>query len=666
MKERDELELILKLIGKYSLPLSPILEYAIKEKIEEFGGGEADSLMSANEDEVVVIEPPIHEDKDVDVKPVVNDGSKDIRIVEFGVRTIAVVGDIEAYKGELKAMGGYFVMRSLWGPAWVFRSKKREKLQTFIDEKTAKAEPAVIESQEEEQRTNSSRYIIRVKYPNGSVFCSDLVWETLVDVVNYAGAERVRQLNIVYLGDNLVTPRLNDNPQYRRAQKRVGRGLYVSTCSSTDVKYKQIERINEELRLGLKVEKVFEGEAEEIQDSTSVRSNTSSEESTGKRDRTKYSFEGGEWLNKRRFVLEVIKFYVDTHPGVTYETLLRIFPASLHPNKSNGVIKRYNDVLKQIAINPDVRNRFFMKEDEIIELTNGMKIVVHNQWGDNIGKFLDVAKRLYRVKVSNEEDGNYDVHSSTVSIGSISAATENKEDQRIGYVVRLFPSQQVGVIVSAKTDGNGIKKLVVRTNEGNTMVIDDLPYLYEVLKREATTKVDVAKESPQIKEEVASEEATIILTRDIIEVARTPNGGFTKSQLAAIGIDWPAPEDWIEKKVGTKITPTQLENFNRIEYVAKPSEASYKLTGSKTYKDVAAGLDDRKKMEAILQAMTHFYTPATPYDIARTISRTAWGGNIVREETVDSFLKLLPEVEYIKWGKYILKSRNTGMSDGEQ
>lgn len=35
MKEREELELILNLIRKYNLPMSPILDYAIKEKIEE-------------------------------------------------------------------------------------------------------------------------------------------------------------------------------------------------------------------------------------------------------------------------------------------------------------------------------------------------------------------------------------------------------------------------------------------------------------------------------------------------------------------------------------------------------------------------------------------------------------------------------------------------------
>ena len=36
MKEREELELILKLIRKYNLPLSPILEYAVNEKMEEY------------------------------------------------------------------------------------------------------------------------------------------------------------------------------------------------------------------------------------------------------------------------------------------------------------------------------------------------------------------------------------------------------------------------------------------------------------------------------------------------------------------------------------------------------------------------------------------------------------------------------------------------------
>ena len=159
-------------------------------------------------------------------------------------------------------------------------------------------------------------------------------------------------------------------------------------------------------------------------------------------------------------------------------------------------------------------------------------------------------------------------------------------------------------------------------------------------------------------EEVTPKEATVTLTREIIEASRTPNGGFTRSQLAAIGIDWPPPQDWVEEKVGTMITPAQLEAFNHIEYVSKLSTKSFQGIGSRTYKDIAFNSEDRRKMEAVLQAMTHFIVPATPRDIARTISRTAWGSDVVHEDTVDSFLKRLPEVDYVQWGKYILKNRN--------
>ena len=154
--------------------------------------------------------------------------------------------------------------------------------------------------------------------------------------------------------------------------------------------------------------------------------------------------------------------------------------------------------------------------------------------------------------------------------------------------------------------------------------------------------------------------ATIELTRELIEAARTPNGGFTKSQLAVLGIAWPAPSDWIEEKVGTFITQKQLDEFNHIEYVDNKRSKSLSFhfsKGSKSYKDIASCSADLKKMEAVLRAMEHFDVPATPRDIARTVSRSAWGGRSVKEDFVDTLLKRLPEVEYVHWGKYILKSK---------
>lgn len=109
--------------------------------------------------------------------------------------------------------------------------------------------------------TNSSKrqrkYIIRVVFPDNRVSCSKMVWETLVEVVRYAGAENVMKLNIIIMGDNLVSTELNPNERYRVGQKEVEPGLYVCTYSSTDTKYEQIRKINRYLGLGLKIEKVM-------------------------------------------------------------------------------------------------------------------------------------------------------------------------------------------------------------------------------------------------------------------------------------------------------------------------------------------------------------------------------------------------------------------------
>lgn len=169
-------------------------------------------------------------------------------------------------------------------------------------------------------------------------------------------------------------------------------------------------------------------------------------------------------------------------------------------------------------------------------------------------------------------------------------------------------------------------------------------------------KETIVTSSLSVPESILEEPATIELTREIIEAARTPNGGFTKSQLAALGIEWPAPPDWMAEKIGLKITKSQLEQFNRIEYISNKITLPKSKKGEKTYRDVANDARDKAKMEAVLVAISHFDLPATPRDIARTVSRSAWGGS-VNEDSVDTILKRMPEVEYIKWGKYILKSK---------
>lgn len=490
MKEREELELILKLIGKFNLPLSPILEYAIKEKMEEYpnaseGLNKEEEINENNSDEEEINyqkekDKEFSESKDFIVenkgncgyivdnygirvyssrgKMIKKDGffyrlnytyslfsinivkqnergffvldkkiisasyrsplfvalsenrydeqikavkyendtgeysilvgdrwygyaghyadlespkdtssrhiqtsntdlkktqargsKKNLVIHDYKDKSIAVTGKTVQYKRELKALGGFFVAWTNFGPAWIFSSKKRAEIQSFIDGNDYNVNSLEDEDSEKALNGNTSRYVIRVKYPNGSVFCSNLVWETLVDVINYASPIKVNNLNIMCAGDNLVTQELNKNSVYRAAQKDIGRGYYVNTYSSTDTKYRQIERINQELDLGLIVEKV--------------------------------------------------------------------------------TIDRKGNVQLVKEDNPSIYDK--QKQDSL----------------------------------------------------QASIVQEPPKDKRIGYTIRLFPSQLIGEIARVRVDSKGIKKLIVKTSKNDFVEINDLPYLYEVLKR---------------------------------------------------------------------------------------------------------------------------------------------------------------------------------------
>jgi hypothetical protein len=44
---------------------------------------------------------------------------------------------------------------------------------------------------------------------------------------------------------------------------------------------------------------------------------------------------------------------------------------------------------------------------------------------------------------------------------------------------------------------------------------------------------------------------------------KTPAGGFTKKQLAALTVPWPPPKHWPQKVIGLLITHEQMERFER-------------------------------------------------------------------------------------------------------
>lgn len=89
------------------------------------------------------------------------------------------------------------------------------------------------------------------------------------------------------------------------------------------------------------------------------------------RDKTKYAFLGSAPLPKNRFVLNVIKHYVNENPK-SYDEYAKIFNA-LKPD-SLGVVKEFNSLLRN-----QIRN-YFTSESECLKSMDGVKFVVCNQW----------------------------------------------------------------------------------------------------------------------------------------------------------------------------------------------------------------------------------------------------------------------------------------------
>lgn len=109
---------------------------------------------------------------------------------------------------------------------------------------------------ETEYTPRTKQHIIKVDFPDGHSACHRQVFKTLIDVVEYAGAEKVRTLNIQTITGNIISDELIDHKRYGIGQKRLSTGEYVQTYSNTENKFKQISEINKRLNLGLVVRKV--------------------------------------------------------------------------------------------------------------------------------------------------------------------------------------------------------------------------------------------------------------------------------------------------------------------------------------------------------------------------------------------------------------------------
>lgn len=123
-----------------------------------------------------------------------------------------------------------------------------------------------------------------------------------------------------------------------------------------------------------------------LENTRSVSTHTSE---PGKKDTTKYIFDG-EKYGKGKLVLAVIKKYYDEKRNLSIDDLMKAFPS--HLQGSMGVFSTYEDARK--IFTETGYKRHFIESDELINTADG-RYAVCSQWGKgNIDTFIDAARNL--------------------------------------------------------------------------------------------------------------------------------------------------------------------------------------------------------------------------------------------------------------------------------
>jgi hypothetical protein len=115
-------------------------------------------------------------------------------------------------------------------------------------------------------------------------------------------------------------------------------------------------------------------------------------------DSTLFSINGGVFMNKRRFVYQLVKTYVEQHPSASFSELEQVFKPELQGGY--GVIRTTDYIRK----NDFKGSRYFTKENEILRSGDGIEFAVCSQWGiGNIMRVVELAKQLgYSIQTSND------------------------------------------------------------------------------------------------------------------------------------------------------------------------------------------------------------------------------------------------------------------------
>ena len=105
---------------------------------------------------------------------------------------------------------------------------------------------------EEVKRDRARRKLLRVTFPNGKVLCYKSTTNTMIATMQELGDGVIANIKLQSCHLPLLSKEIY--PKYKEWMKPVCNGWYLNTQSNSDTKFLQLNAINEQLSLGLKIE----------------------------------------------------------------------------------------------------------------------------------------------------------------------------------------------------------------------------------------------------------------------------------------------------------------------------------------------------------------------------------------------------------------------------
>lgn len=247
------------------------------------------------------------------------------------------------------------------------------------------------ELEEEKKHTKSPSVGFTVRFKENTEYIDiheKVANITMAKAFEHMGLERVSKCNIIYAGCNIVGTKEHRDKSF---QIRIGNWL-VFTKMSNNEKKKKITQIAKLLNFNIEIiddDNKEDNKNEEQERNLFNIDNNEIEKSSNKRGTFLLNNEA-EPFCKNRSVHHVVKTYLNYIKDLTFSDIKEAFPKELQG--SYGVVATIEELKDRIFKNKTEKGRWFLKEDEILETSDGIKFAVCSEWGNNFVSFQNHIK----------------------------------------------------------------------------------------------------------------------------------------------------------------------------------------------------------------------------------------------------------------------------------